>query len=426
LVVPEDGDGLVDPAVGRASYREVFAVAEFRVLWLAQLLSVAGDQLARVALTVLVYDRTHSPLLAAVTYAATIIPVFAGGILLSGLADRYPRRTVMIVCDAARGGLLLVMAVPGMPLAALVALLFAVTLFTAPFTAARSALYPDILSGDRYVLGTAVTMTTLQVAQVAGFGAGGALAGLFGARPCLLGDAATFAASALLVRWGVRARPAAGRPGERVFAPLADAAAGVRLVFGRPALRTPMLFGWLATFTIAPEGLAAPLARWLHGGDAMTGVILAATALGTSAGCVAFSRLVRPDRRARWMGPLAVAACLLLVVLAARPAAPGTLLVLLASEICTCFQMAANAAFVVAAPPQQRSQAFGLAQAGIYLGQGGAVIVAGAAATRYASPLVIAASGALGAVAALALAISNHRTTARQAAARPSDAFSEG
>jgi predicted MFS family arabinose efflux permease len=370
---------------------------------------VAGDQLARVALTLVVYDRTRSPLLAAVTYAVTIIPVFAGGILLSGLADRLPRRTVMIGCDAARAVLVLVMVVPGMPLAALVVLLFAVTLFTAPFTSARSALYPDILAGDRYVLGTAVTMTTFQVAQVAGFAAGGALTGFLGARPCLLADAATFAASALLVRAGVGARPAASAASGRLFAPLADAAAGIRLVFTRPALRTPMLFGWLAAFTVVPEGLAAPLARWLHGGDVLAGLILAVTALGTAAGCVAFGRLVRPGRRTRWMGPLAVAACLLLALLALRPAAPLMLLVLAASETCTCFQMAANAAFVVAAPPQQRSQAFGLAQAGIYLGQGGAVIVAGAAAARYAPPLVIAVSGAAGAVAALALAIRGHR-----------------
>ena len=44
-----------------AVFRDVFAVAEFRALWLAQILSVAGDQLARVALTVLVYNRTASP-----------------------------------------------------------------------------------------------------------------------------------------------------------------------------------------------------------------------------------------------------------------------------------------------------------------------------------------------------------------------------
>jgi MFS family permease len=393
----------------RATYRDVFGVAEFRVLWFAQLLSVAGDQLARVALTVLVYDRTRSPLLAAVTYAVTIIPIFAGGVLLAGLADRLPRRAVMILCDLARGALVLVMVIPGMPLAALVVLLFAVTLFTAPFTAARSAIYPDILSGDRYVLGTAVTMTTYQFAQVTGFAVGGALVGLLGARMCLVADAATFGLSALLVRAGVGARPAARATAGRLFAPVADAVAGVHLVFSRPALRTPMLFGWLATFIVVAEGLAAPLAHWLHGGDVLVGLILAATALGISVGSVAFSRLVSPERRALWMGPLAVASCLLLVLLALPVTAPSILLVLFASGACTCFQMAANAAFVVAAPPDRRSQAFGLAQAGIYLGQGGAVIVAGAAATHYAPPIVVAVSGTIGTAAALILTISNRQ-----------------
>jgi MFS family permease len=400
---------LLELAAERATYRDVFGISEFRNLWLAQLLSVAGDQLARVALTVLVYDRTHSPLLAAVTYAVTIIPIFAGGLLLAGLADRFPRRTVMIVCDLARCGLVLVMAVPGVPLAALVVLLFVVTTFTAPFTAARSAVYPDILAGDRYVLGTAVTMTTYQTAQVVGFAVGGALVGLIGARACLLADAATFAASGLLVRFGVQARAAAKSRDGRVFAPVADAVAGIKLVFAKPALRTPMLFGWLVTFTVVPEGLAAPLAHWLHGGDITVGLILAATALGISVGSVAFSRLVAPGRRVVWMGPLAVASCVVLLLLALRLTAVPTLLVLFASGALTCYQMAANAAFVVATPPQQRSQAFGLANAGIYLGQGGAIIIAGAAATHYIPPDVIVASGAIGTLVALALATRNHK-----------------
>ena len=61
------------------------------------------------------------------------------------------------------------MALPGVPIAGLVGLLFLVTLISAPFTSARAALYPDILAGDRYVVGTAVTLTTLQFAQVLGF-----------------------------------------------------------------------------------------------------------------------------------------------------------------------------------------------------------------------------------------------------------------
>jgi MFS family permease len=400
---------LLDVTTERATYRDVFGIAEFRNLWAAQLLSVAGDQLARVALTVLVYSRTHSPLLAALTYAVTIVPIFAGGVLLSGLADRLPRRAVMITCDVVRCLLVLVMAIPGMPLAALLVLLFVVTTFTAPFTAARSAIYPDVLEGDRYVLGTAVTMTTFQFAQVAGFAVGGAIVGFFGARTCLLADAVTFAASALLVRYGVRSRPAARAASGRLLTPMADAAAGIRLVFTNPALRGPMLFGWLAAFVVVPEGLAVPLANWLNGGDILVGLLLAATALGVAAGSVAFSRLVAPARRGAWMGPLAVASCLVLVLFALSLSAPSALLILFISGACCCYQMAANAAFVSAAPNEQRSQAFGLAQAGIYLGQGGAVIVAGAAAAHYVPTDVIAASGAIGTAAALALAISNHK-----------------
>jgi MFS family permease len=401
---------LLELAAERATYRDVFSVPEFRSLWLAQLLSVVGDQLARVALTVLVYNRTHSPLLAALTYAVTIIPVFAGGVLLSSLADRFPRRGVMIICDLARCAIVLVMIIPGMPLIALVVLLFAVTTFTAPFTAARSAVYPDILTGDRYVLATAVTMTTYQMAQVLGFAVGGAIVGLLGARTCLLADAATFAASAVLVRLGVQARAAAGTADGRLFAPIADAAAGLRLVFSKPALRTPMLFGWLAAFIAVPEGLAAPLAQWLHGGDVTVGLILAAIALGIAVGSVLFSRLVSRAQRARWMGPLAVISSLLMILLALHLTSATTLLVLFASGACTCYQMAANAAFVVATPPEQRSQAFGLANAGIYLGQGGAIIIAGAAAAHFAPPDVIVASGVIGAVIALALAIRNSQT----------------
>ena len=90
-------------------------MGEFRALWLAQVLSVAGDQLARVALTLLVYDRTGSSLLAAVTFAASIVPTFVGGITLSGLADRWPRRRVMIACDLSRALLVAIMALPGYP-----------------------------------------------------------------------------------------------------------------------------------------------------------------------------------------------------------------------------------------------------------------------------------------------------------------------
>ncbi|MGE5287285.1 MAG: MFS transporter [Micromonosporaceae bacterium] len=388
----------------RATFRDVFAVAEFRALWMAQVLSVGGDQLARVALTVLVYDRTRSPLLAAVTYAASIVPVFLGGVLLSGLADRLPRRAVMITCDLARALLVTFMALPGMPVAALVALLFVVTLFGAPFISARSAIYPDVLPGDRYVLGTAVTMTTLQFAQVLGFLAGGAVVAFLGTHVSLLIDAVTFIASAVFVRCGVQARPAARIGAGRMTATLADTLAGARLVFGTRALRTPMLFGWLSAFYNVPEGIAAPLAGARGGGAVAVGAILAAGALGSSLGVIAFSRFVNPAQRQHWTGPLAVCACGILITAASGPGLRALLLILFAAGVLDCFQVGANAAFVSATPHERRGQAFGLAQAGMNLGQGVAMILAGAAAEHFAPTTVVAASGAIGMVAAVLLA----------------------
>jgi MFS family permease len=400
----------------KATFRDVFAVAEFRALWLAQLLSVVGDQLARVALTVLVYDRTRSALLAAITFAVSIVPTFVGGVTLAWLADRYPRRGVMIACDLARCALVLVMAIPGMPLAGMMTLLFMVTLVGAPFTSARAAIYPDVLAGDKYVMGTAVTLTTNQFAQVLGFAAGGAVAGFFGTRRSLIIDAATFAVAAIIVLVRVRPRPAPAAPasGHRHPSRLAGVLAGAWLVFALPALRTPMLFGWLAAFYNAPEGVVTPLAHALGGGAAAVGVILAAQALGETVGAIIFSRFAAPAVRLRFMGPLAVATCAVLVLFVWRPGLAVSLLILFVSGLCASYQLAANAAFVSAAPQEQRSQAFGLAQGGMSLGQGIVMILAGAAADHHSPARVIAVCGAVGAAVALAIAFNWARDRSRQ------------
>ncbi|MDN5931448.1 MAG: MFS transporter, partial [Pseudonocardia sp.] len=114
---------LGDRALGDRALAEVFAVREYRAVWVADLLSVTGDQLARVALAVLVYGRTGSAAWAAATYALTFLPAIVGGVLLSGVADRYARRAVLVATDVGRAGLVGVMAVPGLPLPALCALL---------------------------------------------------------------------------------------------------------------------------------------------------------------------------------------------------------------------------------------------------------------------------------------------------------------
>ena len=167
----------------RTTFRDVFADGEFRAIWLAEFASIAGDQFARVALTVIVFQRTGSPLLTALTYAVTYLPWLVGGLFLSDLADRFPRRDVMVAADLARLVLVGVMALPGMPLWALVLLLFVVASLNAPFQGARSALRATIMPDDRYTLGLAASQITREIGVVGGFVAGGVIVSVVGARP---------------------------------------------------------------------------------------------------------------------------------------------------------------------------------------------------------------------------------------------------
>jgi hypothetical protein len=399
----------------------VFAVGEFRSVWLAQVLSVAGDQLARVAITVLVYDRTGSAFWSAATYAVTLVPWLLGGLALSGLADRLPRREVMVACDLARLVLVPVMALlslhgaTDLGLGVTVALLFVVTLLDSPFKSARAALVPDILTGELYALGVAVSQTALQTGLVAGFALGGLVVAALHVSGALIADAATFGASALLVRFGVRRRPAAAsRPGPASsrFGQMGD---GVRLVFGSGTLRTLVLYGWLVTFYVVPMGLAAPYAGSMHSGLRLpiaTGLIFAAGPFGTMIGAIAFSRFVPPGLRQRWLAPLAAMACGVLVLLVLRVSLVVALAIIALSGTCTSYQLAANSAFVAAVPAERRGQAFGLANGGMQVFQGLWIVLAGAlvSARLFAPGTVIAISGGIGAFLAAALALTRRRS----------------
>ncbi len=399
LPVPE-----LPPPARAATFREVFADREFRAIWLAELASIAGDQFARVALTVVVFERTHSPLLTALTYAVSYLPWVVGSLFLSDLADSLPRRDVMIAADLARLLLVAAMALPGMPLWAMVVLLFAVTTLNAPFQGARSALRATILPGDRYALGLAVFQVTREIGVVGGFVAGGYIVSMLHARTALLIDAGTFAASALLLGTAVQRRPA---PGRRRESRLAETAAGLRLVFATHRLRTLMLLGWLAAFYTVAEALAVPYAAELRRGFVAAGLIFAAGPLGSSAGMVVFTRLVSPAARLRWMGPMAIAACLVLLACLARPGLIPLLVILTVSGLLAAYQIAANAGFVMAAPDARRGQAYAIANGGMMLGQGLIYVLAGAAATLAAPApaIVIAGSGALGAAIAVRLVL---------------------
>ncbi|MDQ3457651.1 MAG: MFS transporter [Actinomycetota bacterium] len=387
-----------------ATYREVFGVREFRYLFSAYLLSLAGDQLAKVALSIVVFERTGSALLSAITFAMGYLPWLIGGPLLSVYADRLPRRQVMIGCDLIRMLIIGALAIPGIPLGLLVGMLFVANLFTPPFEAARAATTPEILSGDRYAVGLALSNISAQLAQVGGFVAGGALVLAVSARGALLIDAATFAVSAVLLWVGVRVRPAAAR-GERLSL-WADAKEGIAVVFGTPRIRRLIAMLWVAAaLGFAPEGLAAAYAAELDEGAAAVGLLLAANPLGLIIGGLVMGRMMRPSRRQRLLVPLAVLSVLALVPAATTPWLPVILALLFLSGVGFSFVIPLNVLVVQAVPDAARARAFGVIATGLQAVQGLGIVAAGLVATVLAPSVVVTLCGAVGSVIVLAIGL---------------------
>lgn len=391
------------PAAPRTAFGAALAVREFRALFAAHVLSLVGDQLARVAVTVLVYERTGSPLLTGLAYALGFLPAVLGGPLLGGVADRFPRRTVMIICDLWRAALVAGMALTDDHVVVLCVLLVGAELLASPFSAARAALLADVLTGEAYLAASALGNITFQVAQVAGFAAAGAVIATVGSSATLLVDAATFMVSAALLRAGVQPRPPAlGAPGAP-SSPARQHSSPLRLLLTDPQLRRLVGYALLCGCYSVPEALAAPLADGLHRGPTTIGVLMAAQPTGAALGALLLTRLVGHDRRLALMGPLAVLASGALLAFVRSTNAPFAVALLVLSGLGTAYQLPANAAFVTAVPAAVRGRAFGLVQSGIVAVQGVGFLLAGALAERLPPHTVVALAGAAGTAGALAL-----------------------
>ncbi|MCU1686656.1 MAG: hypothetical protein JWQ81_7395 [Amycolatopsis sp.] len=388
----------------------VFALGEFRALFAAQLVSVAGDQLARVALSILVFDRTRSAGWAAATYALTFLPDLLGGPLLSGLADRFPRRSVMVLADLARLVLVSAMAVPGMSLPAVAGLLVLVQLLNTPWGAARAALLPQVLEGELFVAGNAVFSMTTQSAQVLGFAGGGLTVAFLGPSGALWVDAGTFAVSATVIRWGVRLRAAPNASADRKVRWAAELRAGLFLVTRDRKLRALVALACVSGFYIAGEAIAAPYAAELGGGAATVGSLLASYAVGNVVGMALLARIPR-QLRTRLMVPLAVLACATLIGCAANPGLSLTLTLWFCSGAAGAYNLTASTLFVQAVPDSRRGQAFGLAVTALRVSQGVGVVLAGLAAEHLSPHLVVALAGALGVLAAGAAGLAWRRAS---------------
>lgn len=380
---------------GRVTYRSVLRDREFRSLFVADGLSVLGDQITRLAVALIVYERTGSAFAAAATYAVSYLTWLLGGPLLSALADRYPRRRVMITCDIGRMLLVAVLATPDLPLWLLFLLLGLVGVLAPPFDSARSALLAEILQGEHYIVGNSLSNVVAQVGQVVGFITGGALIAALGSRAALLIDAGTFAISAAVLALLVTPRPAQSANRAERTSLLTEAMEGIRLIRDSPRLRR--LLGWgVLSFcaVVGPEGLAVAVSADRGGGAMAAGVLTASVPAGFVLGSVLVLR-VPAHRRERLFPLLMLVACvpLLLTPLVNSLALVAALWLL--AGFGNALQLVANAAYVQEVPPHLRGRAFGVAGTTIMATQGLALLGAGALAEVTRPGIAVAAGAAL-------------------------------
>ncbi|WP_433263598.1 MFS transporter [Micromonospora vinacea] len=389
-------------AEGPATFREVFAQHEFRAVFVAGALSWVGDYVAKAAVTLLVFQQTRSVALSAAAFAVSFLPWLLGGPVLAALAERYAYRRVMVACDLIRMALMLVIAIPSLPYQAVLVLIFAATLANPPSQAAKSALIAQLLAGDRLVVGLSLNSSVGQAAQVVGYVFGAAVAAI-DPEVALLFNAATFGLSALLVRLGVRHRPAVMNPAHRSHL-LRETREGFGIVFRTPVLRAIAVLVFSAMlFSIVPEGLAAAWANDESRGAVSAGTaqaaIMVANPVGFILGGLLVSRLFGPARRLKLMRPLAVLAPLMLVpVLFDPPPLVVALLAALCGFAVAGMMPMANGLFVQALPNGFRARAFGVMATGVQVIQGLAVLVTGVLAERFPIPIVVGVWSAAGVV----------------------------
>ena len=279
----------------------------FRRLWLGQVVSQLGDWFDTIAVMTLVLNLTGSGRDVGLIMVARFLPSVVAGPLSGVVADRFNRRTIMIVSDVLRAVVVLGFLFVRRP--DQIWLVYALTVlqltFSTFFEPAKSAAIPSIVAEHELVSANAIASVTWSAMLTLGAVAGGLVTGWFGTDAAFVVDSATYLVSAALI-WGVRLPRRPPRAKSRLtFAKalgITDTLEGIRYVSTRPRV--------LALLAVKPAwglggGILALLAVFGEkifpvGRDAATGigVLYAARGIGTAIGPV-FARRLAGESRTR-------------------------------------------------------------------------------------------------------------------------------
>ncbi|MEV6520574.1 MFS transporter [Longispora sp. NPDC051575] len=429
----------------RATFGQVLAEPTFRIIFGTRTLAIAANTVRMVALSVLVYGLTGSPLLGAVTFGIGFLPQLLGGVLLGAFADRLrPRRliTAGYLLEAASAVLL---GLGGLPVWAMLVVVALVACLSPVFGGASAKLVAVSLTGDAYVLGRSLMGMASSGAQLLGLAGAGAAVAFLGAREALLVSAGCMLVAAVVVRWRLTdfataeptvepiAEPCTrqdrdldgasgaevdavpgGTPGGRAGAgggrrrsAVAESLAGSRDLLTDRRIRGLFLAQWLPPgLVVGGESLLVPYSdgRGFPAGSA--GLLLACLPVGMLVGDVVVARCVRPARRERLYGPLValLGVPLMGLVLDLPLVATGVLLALSGAGF--AFGLTLQRQFLEAVPEPMRGQAFALLSTGLMTVQGVGPVLVGGLAEVGGIGVAIGAAGVATAVCAVVL----HRT----------------
>jgi MFS family permease len=277
------------------TYRELFRTPEFTPLFAAVATQAAAGTLSSLAFGTLIYARTGSPLLSALSMFGPSFAQVLGATLLLSAADRLRPRAALALVGLVFGAGNLLLAVPGMPLGVMFALLLVMGLAGSVGGGVRMGLLNEIVPPGGYLLGRSMVNMAVGVMQVAGFGAGGLLIALVSPRTALVLGGLLCLGTALIARLGLTDRPprAAGRPSVRATWQVNGQ------LWAGPARRAVFLSLWVPNgLVVGAEALFVPYA------PTAAGALFIAGALGMFAGDLSAGRLIPARLRPRFVTPL--------------------------------------------------------------------------------------------------------------------------
>ncbi|MDX3192899.1 MFS transporter [Streptomyces sp. MN03-5084-2B] len=402
---------------------------EFAAIWGGELGSVVGDQLAKVAVALLVFDRTGSAAWTGAAYAANFLAPLVAGPLLAGLADRYRRRELMMTCLLLQAMCVALMAVPAAPILLLVAGTMVVASLQVPFKGAQGAVVRQVLAVhmiEKHAVspddpardalngpGRARLVLIREIGQLAGLGGAAAVVLAIGTSWALIADVVTFVFAALLLRFRLRDRAvptAAVSGGSAVAGLFTQLQAAGRLVRDDRAVRLLVAFIALIGCTAAADAVIVPLTAELGAPRWAVGPLLAADCVGMIAGARWMER--QPGDRKTWlMGPLAVLSVAPLVPFWLEPIASaaamrdggawwwlalGAGMLLVVSGACSVYYIGATAELTERVNENVAGTVNGLSSTILRAVQGLGAITAGALAQISSAGMAVALVGSLG------------------------------